>query len=141
MVQATPLADACPDIFINSVIRGSICGCHRDVLILDAPCPVGCEGGVVMKSFYSEGHTLQLKNSFYAPIAMVIVPVLLKASSLTGLGLAVDLGVVRQAVMDAICLQGKGGVKSLNGMVFRHVCVIFTVCICTCFPVGMWKCM
>ena len=39
VVQATPLADACPDIFINSMIRESTCGCHGDVLLLDAPCP------------------------------------------------------------------------------------------------------
>ena len=39
VVQATPLPDACPDIFINSMIRESTCGCHGDVLLLDAPCP------------------------------------------------------------------------------------------------------
>ena len=106
VVQATPLADACPDIFINSMIRGSICGCHGDVLLLDALCPVGCDGGLVMRSSYCKGSTLQLNNR--DPIAMVIVPVLLKDSSLTGLGLAVHLSVVGQAVRNAMLVQDKG---------------------------------
>ena len=106
VVQATPLADAWPDIFINSMIRGSICGYHGDVLLLDAPCPVGCEGGLVMGSFYCKGNTLQLNNR--DPIAMVIVPVLLKEGSLTGLGLSVHLSVVGQAVRNAMLVQDKG---------------------------------
>ena len=61
-----------------------------------------------MRSSYCEGNTLQLvKDSCYTPIAMVIVPVLLKASSLTGLGLAVDLSVVSQAVMDVVCTRDR----------------------------------
>ena len=75
-----------------------------------------------MRSSYCEGNTLQLvKDSCYTPIAMVIVPVLLKASSLTGLGLAVDLSVVSQAVMDVVCTWdrqpgGRGWVWHVHGV-------------------------
>ena len=104
-MQATPLAAACPDIFINLMIRGSICGCHGDVLLLDAPWPVGCDGGLVMRSFNCKGNTLQLNNR--DPITVAIVPVLLKESSLTGLGLAVHLSLVGQAVRNAMLVQDK----------------------------------
>jgi hypothetical protein len=90
-VDATPLSNICPDIFIHSTIYGHICGCYGNsnaLFIVDAPCPVGCEGGAVL---LLRGWTTEKPHPLFSLAGMVVCPVLLKDGALSGIGLAITM--------------------------------------------------
>ena len=100
-VLATPLSNACPDVFINSTIHGHVCCCHGDsneVFLIDAPCPVGCEGGVVLS--VTTGR--KKKPRPLAVIGMVVGPVLLRGGALAGIGLVVTMEQVMVSLRESL---------------------------------------
>ena len=60
-----------------------------------------------MRYLKCEGKTLQSMDRCCMPVAMIIVPVLLKSDSLTGLALAVPMVTVHEAMRDVLCMQEK----------------------------------
>ena len=68
-----------------------------------------------MRYFKCEGKTLQSMDRWYNPVTMIIVPVLLKSDSLTGLALAVPMVTVHEAMRNVLCMQEKdAGVRGMG---------------------------
>ena len=68
-----------------------------------------------MRYFKCEGKTLQSMDRWYNPVAMIIVLVLLKSDSLTGLALAVPMVTVHEAMRNFLCMQEKdAGVRGMG---------------------------
>ena len=100
-VLATPLSNACTDVFINSTLYGHVCCCHGDsneVFLINAPCPVGCEGGVVL----SVTRGGQGKPCPSIAIRMVVGPVLLRGGALSGIGLVVTMEQVMASLRESL---------------------------------------
>lgn len=107
-VVGTPFGSLSPTVFLNSISKGvlsNIAGAHHELLLTDARCMPGTEGGAIYAQHWQHDSL---------PVGIVVAPLCWKANEWIGLSLGCQLSSVLNSLESVLDLRLKRGISKSN---------------------------